>query len=84
MKHKVVALLGLIGMVPISLGLVRSSLTIETAASRALVLLVICLVADRVVMPLVVAALGPPSAAAVARRRAEDRAASAPAAPVAE
>jgi hypothetical protein len=67
MKHRIVALLGLTGMVPICLGLVRATLTVETAAQRALVLLVICAVLDKVVLPVGLAFFGPP------KRRDDDR-----------
>ena len=52
MKHRGVALVGLLAMVPIALGLVRNTLTLSAAATRALVLLVILWVIEAVVLPL--------------------------------
>jgi hypothetical protein len=65
-KTKGVALLGLVCMVPIALGLMRSTLTLDEAAQRAIVLLVVLAVVDRLVVPLAASLLGPP------KRREED------------
>ena len=59
MKHRPVAALGLLGMVPIGLGLVGGRMTIETAAMRAVVLLAILMVIEIVVLPLLSSVLGP-------------------------
>jgi hypothetical protein len=59
-KHRPVAALGLLGMVPIGLGLVGGQMSIETAATRAVVLLAILMVIEIVVIPLLSSALGPP------------------------
>ena len=67
LKHRFVATLGLVAMVPIGLGLVRGTLEIETAAVRAVVLLAVLVAVETVVLPIVQSALGPP------RRREADR-----------
>jgi hypothetical protein len=67
-KHRAVAAVGLLGLVPIGLGLLRGTLGIETAAVRAVVLLAVLMVLEAVVLPIVQSALGPP------RRRDADRA----------
>ena len=59
-RHRAVALIGLLLMIPLGLGLVRNSLTLETAGIRAGILLVILTVIDRVLVPIVVMMIGDP------------------------
>ena len=54
-----VALVGLLGLLPIALGLVRGT-PVDVAARRAAVLLVVLVVVDRVVLPLARLLVGPP------------------------
>ena len=54
-----VALAGLLGLVPIGLGLLRGG-AVNDAAFRAAVLLGLLVVVDRVVLPLVRVVVGPP------------------------
>ena len=59
-KHRALGALGLLGLVPIGLGLVQGRLAVETAATRAVVLLAMLMVIEIVVLPLLVSVLGPP------------------------
>lgn len=52
-RTRALALAGLAALVPVALGLVRGSITIETAAVRAGVLLVALVVIDRFVVPVI-------------------------------
>lgn len=52
-RTRVLAFAGLAALVPISLGLLRGSISVEAAALRAAVLLVIVVLIDRVVAPIV-------------------------------
>jgi hypothetical protein len=60
-KTRAVAVVGLLLLIPIGLGLVRDSLTLETAGLRAGVLLVILTVVDRVGVPIVRMMVGDPT-----------------------
>lgn len=66
LRTPALALAGLIGMVPIALGLLRATLTLEAAGLRAAVLLAGLMVVERLVLPMGALLLGP------ARRR-DDR-----------
>jgi hypothetical protein len=59
-KTRAVAIVGLLLLIPIGLGLVRDSLTLETAGLRAGILLVVLTVIDRVVVPIVRMIVGDP------------------------
>ena len=59
-RHRVVALIGLVLLIPIGVGLLRDSLTLETAGIRAGILLVVLAVIDRVVVPIVKVIVGDP------------------------
>jgi hypothetical protein len=59
-KNRAVALVGLLLLIPLGVGLVRDSLTLETAGIRAAILLVILTVIDRVLVPIVVMIIGEP------------------------
>jgi hypothetical protein len=52
-RTRLVALAGLAGLVPVALGMVRGSITVEAAAVRAAVLLALVVLVDRVVVPIV-------------------------------
>jgi hypothetical protein len=52
-RTRFVALAGLAGLVPVALGMVRGSITVEAAAVRAAVLLALVVLVDRVVVPIV-------------------------------
>ena len=66
MRHRGVAIAGLLGLVPIALGLVRQTMTISTAASRAVILLLALIVVETVVLPLLRPVLAPARPAAPA------------------
>jgi hypothetical protein len=53
-------MVGLVALVPVAVGLVRETVTVEAAAVRAAVLLVLLAVTDRLVVPLVRDLLAPP------------------------
>lgn len=53
LRTRALALAGLAALVPVALGLVRGSITIEAAAVRAGVLLVALVVIDRLVVPVI-------------------------------
>jgi hypothetical protein len=55
-----VAVIGLLLLIPIGLGLVRDSLTLETAGLRAGILLVVLTVVDRVGVPILRMIVGDP------------------------
>jgi hypothetical protein len=59
-KHRGVAALGLVGLVPIGLGLVQGRLALETAAVRAVILLALLTAIEVLVLPLLTSILGPP------------------------
>jgi hypothetical protein len=52
-------LLGLIGMIPIALGLARGTLSLDAAGVRALVLLATLLVIERLVLPVCISLVRP-------------------------
>jgi hypothetical protein len=66
-RTRAVAIIGLVLLIPIGLGLIRDSLTLETAGIRAGILLVVLTVIDRVGVPIVRMVVGDP---APERRRA--------------
>ena len=68
MKHRAVALIGLVLLVPIALGLVRGSISLEEAGIRALVLIVGLSLVERLVLPLAKLAVGDPKRADGRRR----------------
>jgi hypothetical protein len=51
LKSRTLAVLGLLGLIPVALGLLRGTLTLEAAGLRAAVLLVILVVVERFVLP---------------------------------
>lgn len=51
-RNRFLAVAGLAGLVPVALGLVRGSVTVEAAAVRAAVLLVLVVAVDRLVLPI--------------------------------
>jgi hypothetical protein len=59
-RTRAVAVIGLLLLIPIGLGLVRDSLTLETAGLRAGILLVVLTVVDRVGVPIVRMIVGDP------------------------
>ena len=59
LHHRGVGQLGMVAMVPVAHGLVRDQLTLEAAAMRALVLLALLVVADRVVSLIAAVAFKP-------------------------
>lgn len=59
-RHWPTALVGLVLLIPLGLGLVRGSLSIEDAAYRALVMIVVLGVCDHIVVPLASLLVGPP------------------------
>lgn len=61
MKTRLLALFGLVMMLPIGLGLVRGDLGIDEAGMRTAVLLVVLAIVDRVVVPIVRTLVGPPA-----------------------
>lgn len=60
LQHRAVGQLGMVGLLPLAYGLVRDQLTLDAAATRALVLLVLLIVADRVVSVIAAVAFRPP------------------------
>jgi hypothetical protein len=60
-KTRLLALFGLVMMLPIGLGLVRGDLGIDQAGMRTAVLLVVLAIVDRVVVPIVRTLVGPPA-----------------------
>lgn len=60
-KSRAVAAIGLLGLLPIALGLVRGTLTLDAAGFRAGVLLVGLVVVERVVLPFRTLLIGPGS-----------------------
>jgi hypothetical protein len=68
LKSRTLALLGLLGMLPLALGLVRGTLTLDAAGIRAAVLLAILMIVERIVLPfrILLADAAPPA------RRQED------------
>jgi hypothetical protein len=69
LKHRAVALVGAVGMIPIALGLINQSLTVPAAAVRAVVLLVVLMVLEAVAVPVVRSVLADPEPS---RRRGDD------------
>ncbi|MCU0271820.1 MAG: hypothetical protein MUE34_01165 [Acidimicrobiales bacterium] len=63
MKTRLLALFGLVMMLPIGLGLVRGDLGLDQAGMRTAVLLVVLAIVDRVVVPIVRTLVGPPARA---------------------
>ena len=51
LKNRALALIGLLGLVPLALGLVRGTLTLDAAGFRAAVLLVGLALVERLVLP---------------------------------
>jgi len=51
LKNRTLALLGLVGLLPLTLGLLRGTLTLEAAGLRAAVLLGVLFVVERCVLP---------------------------------
>jgi hypothetical protein len=51
LKNRVLATLGLLGLVPLALGLLRGTLTVDAAGLRAAVLLGALVVIERFVLP---------------------------------
>lgn len=79
-KTRLLAIFGLVMMLPIGLGLVRGDLGLDQAGVRTAVLLFVLAIADRVVVPLVRELVGPPANAQfaeddTAEKPATDRAA---------
>jgi hypothetical protein len=50
-KSRPLALLGLLGLLPLTLGLVRGTLTLDAAGVRAVVLIGILMIVERFVLP---------------------------------
>jgi hypothetical protein len=59
-RTRPLAMVGLVSLVPLALGLLRGTLTVEAAAGRAVVLVAVLALADRLVVPLFRAMLEPP------------------------
>jgi hypothetical protein len=59
-RHRALAIIGLVLLVPLGIGLLRDSLTLETAGMRAGILLVALAVIDRVGVPIVKMIVGDP------------------------
>ena len=51
LRSRPLAVLGLIGLLPMALGLVRGTLTLEAAGLRAAVLLGVLMIVERLVLP---------------------------------
>ena len=51
LKNRTLARLGLLGLLPLALGLLRGSLTLESAGLRAAVLLGVLVALERLVLP---------------------------------
>ena len=51
LKNRTLALLGLLGLLPLALGLVRGTLGLDAAGLRAAVLLGVLVVVERVILP---------------------------------
>lgn len=51
LRSRPLAVLGLLGLLPLTLGLVRGTLTLEAAGLRAAVLLGILMIVERLVLP---------------------------------
>jgi hypothetical protein len=51
LKNRTLALIGLLGMLPLALGLVRGTLTVDAAGLRAAVLLILLVLVERLVLP---------------------------------
>jgi hypothetical protein len=59
-RHRGLALVGLVLLVPLAVGLLRDSLTPETAGIRAAILLAALMVVDRVALPIAQMLVGDP------------------------
>ena len=59
LKNRTVAAVGLVGLVPIALGLVRGTLTLDAAGFRAGVLLAVLVIVEQVVLPIRSLLIGP-------------------------
>lgn len=59
-RHRALAIIGLVLLVPLGIGLLRDSLTLETAGTRAAILLVVLAVIDRVGVPIIKMIVGDP------------------------
>jgi hypothetical protein len=70
-KTRLLALFGLVMMLPIGLGLVRGDLGLDQAGMRTAVLLVVLAIVDRVVVPIVRTLVGPPARAGLEAAEAE-------------
>jgi hypothetical protein len=62
-RTRLLALFGLVMMLPIGLGLLRGDLGVDQAGMRTAVLLVVLAIVDRVVVPIVRDLVGPPARA---------------------
>jgi hypothetical protein len=51
LRSRLLALVGLLGLVPLALGLLRGTLTLDAAGLRAAVLLGVLVVVERLVLP---------------------------------
>jgi hypothetical protein len=60
LKSRTLVLLGLLGLVPLTLGLLRGTLTLDAAGLRAAVLLAILMVVERLVLPFKALLADPP------------------------
>jgi hypothetical protein len=59
-RHRALAIIGLVLLVPLGVGLLRDSLTLEVAGMRAALLLGVLAVIDRVGVPIVKMIVGDP------------------------
>ena len=59
LRTRALAIVGLVLLAPLAYGALQGTLTLEAAATRAVVLVVVLLLVERLVLPLVRAALAP-------------------------